>query len=224
MFNLNNFYKSKEWTNLISHLRLERINDNGLLLCESCNKPIIKAYDCIGHHKIELTETNVNDYNISLNSNNIMLLHHRCHNKIHERFGYEQPKKVYLVYGPPCSGKSTWVNNNAGVDDIVLDIDSIWEAITINDRYIKRDRLKQNVFGIRDCILEQIKMRFGKWKNAYIIGGYPLKTDRERLIRLLDCELIFINESKEVCLQRAIEANRKEWEKYIEDWFEKYFI
>ena len=153
-----------------------------------------------------------------------MLLHHRCHNKIHERFGYEQPKKVYLVYGPPCSGKSTWVNNNAGVDDIVLDIDSIWEAITINDRYIKRDRLKQNVFGIRDCILQQIKMRFGKWKNAYIIGGYPLKTDRERLIRLLDCELIFINESKEVCLQRAVEANRKEWEKYIEDWFEKYFI
>lgn len=220
MFTLTSFYKSKEWNNLINQIRLDCINDDGLLLCEYCNKPIIKAYDCIGHHKIELTNDNVNDYNISLNKNNIMLIHHKCHNIIHERFGYERQKKIYVVYGALCSGKSTWVQANAGVDDIVLDIDNIWQMITINDRYVKRDRLKQNVFGIRDCILEQIKMRVGKWKNAYIIGGYPLASDRVRLENLFNCEFIFIDETKEVCLQRS--KDRIGWDKFVEDWFNLY--
>ncbi len=220
MFTLTSFYKSKEWNNLINQIRLDYINDDGLLLCEYCNKPIIKAYDCIGHHKIELTNDNVNDYDISLNKNNIMLIHHKCHNIIHERFGYERQKKIYVVYGAPCSGKSTWVQANAGVDDIVLDIDNIWQMITINDRYVKRDRLKQNVFGIRDCILEQIKMRVGKWKNAYIIGGYPLASDRVRLENLFNCEFIFIDETKEVCLQRS--KDRIGWDKFVEDWFNLY--
>lgn len=222
MFNLNNFYKSDAWNNLITQLRLERINDDGDLVCEHCGKPIIKAYDCIAHHKIELTNANINDYNISLNPDNIMLVHHKCHNIIHERFGYERPKKVYLIYGAPCSGKSTWVRESAGADDIILDLDSIWEMISINERYVKRDRLKANVFGVRDCILEQIKMRLGNWKNAYIIGGYPLKMDRERLEQRLGCTSIFISESKEVCLERAKINNRCGWDKYIEEWFERY--
>lgn len=92
--------------------------------------------------------------------------------------------------------------------------------ITINDRYVKRDRLKQNVFGIRDCMLEQIKMRVGKWKNAYIIGGYPLASDRVRLENLFNCEFIFIDETKEVCLQRS--KDRIGWDKFVEDWFNLY--
>lgn len=216
---LKSFYKSKEWIDLLNLLRLERVSDDGILYCEHCGKPIVKAYDCIGHHKIELTEANVNDYMISLNPDNIMLIHHKCHNIIHERFGYERPKQVYCVYGAPCSGKTTWVHDNAGCDDLILDIDSIWEMITINDRYIKRDRLKQNVFMIRDCILDQIKTRTGKWKNAYIIGGYPLKMDRERLQQRIGCEFIFIDEPYDLCVSRA---KSKEWIEYIDDWFEKY--
>ena len=65
MFTLSNFYKSKEWENLLEHFKLERVNYNGELICEYCYKPITRAYDCIGHHDKELTEANVNDYNIS---------------------------------------------------------------------------------------------------------------------------------------------------------------
>ena len=128
MYTLSNFYKSKEWQDLLQVLKLERVSSSGELLCEHCHKPITKAYDCIGHHIEELTESNVNDYNISLNKNNIKLIHFKCHNIIHERFGYEKPKKVYIVYGSPCSGKSTWVNNNMTKDDLTIDIDKIWDA------------------------------------------------------------------------------------------------
>ena len=101
--NAHDLYKSKEWQNLLQNLKLERVNDEGKLICEHCGEEIVKAYDCIGHHKIPLTNANVNDYSISLNPNNIMLIHFKCHNKVHNRFGYELPKKVYIVYGSPCS-------------------------------------------------------------------------------------------------------------------------
>ena len=116
----------------------------------------------------------MNDYSISLNPDNLMWLHHGCHNKIHCRFGYEDEAKVYLVYGSPLSGKSSWVKTVAGKDDLICDIDSIYQMISVNPRYIKNDRLKTNVFQIRNCIYDMIKMRTGKFGNAYVIGGFPL--------------------------------------------------
>ena len=67
---ISSFYRSKPWIDLMTVIRLERGN-----ICEHCGKPIVKKYDAIGHHKIELTEENVEDANISLNPDNIMLVH-----------------------------------------------------------------------------------------------------------------------------------------------------
>lgn len=216
MFTLNSFYKSKEWEALLKQLKLERVNSDGELICEYCHKPILKKYDCIGHHMTELTEANVNDYDISLNSENIMLIHHKCHNLIHERFsGFKQ--KVYLVYGSPCSGKSTWVKTVAYDDDLIVDIDNIWEAICNSNKYHKPNRLKANVFGVRDTLIDMIKCRKGMWRNAYVIGTYPLASDRERLSKLLGAELVFIDETKEECLSRCVDDN---WKSYVEEWFD----
>lgn len=218
IFTLENFYTSKTWRKFVNSLRLERLDDNGQLICEHCGKPIIKAYDCIGHHKIELTNENVNDYTISLNPEYVELIHHKCHNIIHQRFeGFK--RRVYLVYGSPCSGKSTYVNTVANMDDLILDIDKIWECLSIADKYHKPNRIKSNVFGVRDCIIDQIRTRTGNWRNAYIIGGYPLKSDRDRLCDLLNALPIFIDEPKEICLSRAV---NEDWKEYIEDWFEEF--
>lgn len=203
---------------MVSQLKLERLDEHGQLLCEHCGKPITKKYDCIGHHKIELTEDNVNDFKISLNPDNVSLIHFKCHNIIHNRFdGFVQ--RVYLVYGAPCSGKSTWVNETALEDDLILDIDSIWESICKSDRYHKPNRLKSNVFGIRDCIIDQVHTRKGMWRNAYIIGGYPLRTDRDRLCDLLKAKPIYIEASIEECLSRA---KTEEWKDYIWEWFDSF--
>lgn len=218
VFTLENFYKSKQWWSLLEQLKLERLNENGELICEYCGGVINKKYDCIGHHEIELTEDNVNDVAVSLNPANIKLIHFKCHNKIHQRFdGFCQ--KVYLIYGSPCSGKSTWVENVAEPDDLILDVDKLWEAICLSDRYNKPGRLKANVFGIRDCIINQIRMRTGMWRNAYIIGGYPLRSDRDRLCDLLRATPIFIEESKDVCMSRAL---TDKWQRYVADWFDTF--
>lgn len=215
---LSSFYKSREWLNLRARLMLERVNDRGELICEHCGKPIVKAYDCIGHHTIELTKENVKDYSISLNPKNIKLIHFKCHNRIHQRFE-GMARNVYLVYGSPCSGKTTWVRDVANEDDLILDMDSIWESISVADKYHKPARLKNNAFGIRDCILDQIKCRVGLWRNAYVIGGYPLSTDRDRLCDLLGAQPIFIETSKDECIARA---KTEEWREFVEEWFDSF--
>lgn len=216
MFTLDTFYKSKEWLSLLEQLKLERVNSEGELICAYCGKPIVKKYDCIGHHVDELTNANVNDYRISLNPDKIMLIHHKCHNKIHERFGYLK-QKVYIVYGSPCSGKTTWVNSVAYPDDLIIDMDSIWECICNSDRYHKPNRLKSVAFGVRDSLIDMVKCRMGMWRNAYVIGTYPLASDRERLSKLLGAELIFIDETKEECLSRCVDDN---WKSYVNEWFD----
>lgn len=221
---LSNFYKSRDWVNLMQVIRLERVNSEGQLICEYCGKPIIAKYDCIGHHKIELTEANVDDANIALNPDNIMLVHHRCHNKIHNKLSYSQ--HVYLVYGSPLSGKNTFVKDNMDVGDCIVDIDNIWQSVSGCDRYIKPNRLRSCVFNIRNHMIDMVRMRQGKWLNAWIIGGYPLISERERLCKALGAREIFIDTPREKCIER-LHVNPEgrdilEWEKYIAEWWERY--
>lgn len=218
MFTLDNFYKSKEWESVVAQLKLERVDASGQVICEHCGRPITKKYDCIGHHKTELTEQNVNDYSVSLNPANVMLIHFSCHNKIHSRFeGFHQ--QVYLVYGPPCAGKTTWVDSVCNKDDLIIDINRIWECLCVSDKYHKPNRIKSNVFGVRDALIDQVKIRKGMWRNCYVIGDYPLRTDRDRICKLLRAREVFIYEDKDVCLSRTEDDH---WKKYIEEWFDDY--
>lgn len=215
---LRDFYTSDEWQAFRQILIDERTADDGLIYDEYTGLPIIKAYDIILHHKIPLTDDNVNDYSISLNPDNIMIVSFKSHNIIHQRFeGYV--RRVYLVYGSPCAGKSTWVNDVAYDDDLIIDVDKIWEAICLSDRLHKPRRLVANALGVRDCLIDMVKQRKGMWRNAYVIGTYPLATDRQRMINLLGAEPIFIDCEKDLCLSRA---PNDEWKEFVEDWFDSY--
>lgn len=219
------FYRSDDWESLTQIIKLARLNAEGVNVCEHCGKPIVKAYDCICHHVIELTEENVNNAEIALNPDNIILVHHKCHNIIHRKLCIDN-RQVYLVYGSPLAGKSSFIKDNAEQGDLIIDIDNIWQCISGCDRYVKPKRLNSNVFIIRDTLLDMVRMRAGKWQNAYICGGYPLIGERERLCKSLGAKEIFIDTSKEECLSR-LEAdtsgrNKAEWERYINNWWRDY--
>ena len=229
------FYKSKQWLDFRKLLIAERTDADGFVHCARCNKAIIHKYDLIVHHKIELNDFNVNDATVSLNPDNCECICFSCHNKEHDRFGDKrggsykpQPKKVYIVYGAPCSGKSSWVKENAAPDDLVVDLDSIWQMISINERYTKPAALKGTVFQMRDALYDVIKYRSGKWHNAYIITGGALKGDRERLIKRVGAdELIFIDASFEECMQRVktrgmTDDQQMKWITFIQNWFESF--
>lgn len=226
MYNtLSEFYRSKEWAEFRAYLIAKRTAADGFVYDEITGKPIVKAYDIILHHKIPLTLENVNDCNITLNESNIQIVSFRTHNEIHQRFG-TWTRHIYLVYGCPLSGKKTYVKERAGIHDLIIDIDRIYECISNNPMYIKSGRLYDCMDATRNALLDCIKYKRGKWTNAFIVGGYPFKGERERIATEYGAEEILIDCDKETALSRlaSVQDGRdiKEWEKYIDTWFARY--
>jgi len=224
---LQTFYASDKWRTFRLALIFERSKGKGGVVCEKCRKLIPKPIDIHAHHRHELTPENVHDYSISMNPANVELICHECHDKEHHRFGYKPGKKVYMVYGPPLSGKTTFVLENMERGDIVIDMDRLFSAVSMQPYYDKPDNLLANVIGIRTLLLDNIKTRHGKWFNAWIIGGYADKFKRERLTEDIGAELVHIEATKEQCYIRLeVDEDRQcritEWTKYIDEWFEKY--
>ena len=221
MFTLDTFYKSQEWEKLLKVLKMERVDENGNLICQHCGKPIVKAYDAIGHHTVFLTEENVNDADISLNPELIQFVHHRCHNLIHEKFGWKR-KEIFLVYGPPLSGKHEWVEQNLKDGELVINIDDLWMAVSGCRRYQKPGRLNAVVFQLHRDLMDAARTRLGKWNVCYIVGGYPLISERERICREYGAREIFLDTDKETCMDRAKELNLEGYEGFIDEWFRRY--
>ena len=186
-------------------------SEDGVLYCEHCKKPIVKAYDCIAHHVVEVTQSNLHDMQVTLNPENIMLVHHACHNEIHKRFG-RIIRKVYMVWGAPRAGKTTYVDSIKDNGDIVVDIDSIWQCIG-DEELTKPNALKPVVFAMRDALYQCILTRLGAWANAYIITTRP----DARLADKLGAELIYIPAERQECLSRC---EKETWVQYVNDWFD----
>ena len=220
---LHTFYVSDAWVNF----RLSLIAERGPT-CQECGKIMAKPREIIGHHKTELTPENVQDAMISLNPDNVDLVCFDCHNVIHKRFGHKPAgRNVYIVYGPPMAGKQDFVQQRVQRGDIVVDMDRLYHAVSMLPSYDKPDSLLGNVRGIHGLLLDNIKTRYGKWSNAWVIGGYADKYKREKLANDLGAELIFCNVGQEECLRRLkVDDERKnqkdEWTRYINTWFDKY--
>lgn len=214
------FYKSKEWQGLRKVILAERGTQ-----CEDCKKYILNSKEAHLHHRIALNYSNVTDYNISLNPNNILVLCRDCHDKTHKRFG-SYKKEVYLVYGPPLSGKKTYVKEHMERGDLVIDMDSLYKAVSFLEEFNKPNVLYNNVRTIHNTLIDNARTRFGKWNAVWVIGGYADRYKREKLKNDLGAEIVFCDIGKEECLNRLkmVDDYRKdfieEWEGYIEKWFE----
>lgn len=204
----------------------ERLIAEADFQCAECGGRYLQdSAQLIGHHIKELTPANIQDANIALNPANIKIICRRCHDKEHRRFEFGGDRNVYIVYGSPCSGKNYYVNQVAQQGDLIVDINAIWQAVSGCDRYYYPKSLKSIVFAVRDTLIEQIRLRTGHWHDAYIIGGYPRKLQREQLAEKLAAELIFIETTREKAKLVAL-ANRgtqgTEWCGYIDSWFDSF--
>lgn len=239
--NTAQFYRSQDWDNCKAQVTVERMKDDGVLYCELCGKPIIKNFNpaernnagaVVFHHKTYLNNYNVNDAAISINPNNIMVLHWSCHNEIHNRFNgsnTQVEKKVYIITGASCSGKTTYAREHMQAGDIILDIDDLWEMVSGQPRYIKPNQLKPIVFNIRQQLKDNIARGVGTWRNAFIIESLPYATDRAReaeRYKAFNVELITMEATRDECLAR-LHSNPngrdiKAYEQYINDYYDNY--
>lgn len=189
------FYHSKAWRDLSYLLRLKSGK------CQRCGR-IADMKQLHAHHKVLLTPSNVNDVSISLNPDNIEILCNSCHDEEHNRFGYAE-HHIYIIYGAPCSGKTTYALERMSNNDIIVDLDMIYEMLTGQDGHEHSDGLRFIAFKIRDTLYDIIKTRYGRFNDAYIVAGLPHRGEREALARRLGAELVHIDTNEGECIKRA---------------------
>jgi len=68
--------------------------------------------------------------------------------------------KIIVVYGPPCSGKSTYAREHVGEKDIVWDYDAIVAALTEKtERIAEKGAAHKVVMAFRKELFHQLTER-----------------------------------------------------------------
>lgn len=127
---------------------------------------------------------------------------------------------VYLIYGSPCSGKTTYAKEHKKDGDIVCDIDRLYSAISFNKEHDTELYAQEAARFLFDEMLNIIRDRKGHWKNAYVITISRTDEEVQKMKDRINAdEAIFIDTPYDVCLDRA-----KERPPYfvwlIQEWFE----
>ena len=218
---LQRFYASKRWRDLRNVLIIQRHG-----ICDRC------GLDCsddtsqlIAHHKEHLTDETLSVPEVAVNPANIEILCQKCHAHYHPEKGFIKRKQVFLIYGSPMSGKTTYVRENKSYGDLVVDLDKIRAALSFEPEYKTPDEINKLSYSVRDFLYDQIRTRTGAWTTAWVIAGLPRKAERERLAARLGASTILIEATQEECMKRLYstdDGRYPTWEKYISQWFLDY--
>ena len=237
------FYHSPEWHKVRKAVLMR---DN--YLCVRCGAPAEEV-----HHKTHLTPKNIGDNSITIGMDNLVSLCRDCHfeqhridfaeavaksnqRRVHKRIvnkdgtyfdddGYIKKRMIHIVYGAPCAGKTTYVLNHKQEHDIVIDLDRIMGAITLDDKRYKDNPALPLAEAIRQMLYSLIEKRSETLdcKNVWVIAGLPIKKEREELAERLGADLIKIDISKQDAIKRSIELDRYGDKTYSRDIVEYYF-
>ena len=236
---IKTFYNTKSWIDC----------RNGYFklhygLCELCERPGEEV-----HHRIFLTPENINDTSISLDHENLQLLCKSCHNAAHNK-AYDmyrknnmknpmtagglcwdesgnliEKKNVFIVWGSPASGKTTYVREHKGKYDIVVDTDYLMAALGMSSVEDKNGDAFFLALDVRNMLYDLIAERKYNFDAVWIVTMLPERDKRIRLQQKLKAELIHIDTPKSECLLRAkvdeLRRDKQTQYKIIEDYFEK---
>lgn len=133
-------------------------------------------------------------------------------------------KTVNVVYGSPCSGKTTYVREHAGDDDIIVDADALYAAISNHDPH-RMNATQYNIasYDLRETMYDVIRSRKGKWRTAWVIAVCPTQNDRDKVKERIRADrFILIDTDEKTCIERGKERGEG-WEKVIHNWFRRYY-
>jgi len=137
-----------------------------------------------------------------------------------------EKKNVFIIWGAPASGKTTYVREHKGKYDIVVDLDYLAAALSMSsDVQDKNSDAFFLALDVRNLLYDLIAERKYNFEAVWIVTMLPEKDKRIRLQQKLKAELIHIDTGKEECLLRArTDGSRRDKQtqyKIIHDYFEK---
>lgn len=65
-------------------------------------------------------------------------------------------KRIVIVTGPPCSGKTTYVRSNMGKNDVVFDFDEIKAAVCLCNPHDNKPHARELINNIRHYFIEYV--------------------------------------------------------------------
>lgn len=111
---------------------------------------------------------------------------------------------IHVVIGPPCSGKSTYVQEHRKKGDIVVDFDRLCQALGSDEKHSAPDNIKQVAFTGRGAIILDICTND---REAWIIHTNPTEKQLE-MYEKAGAEFIEMDTDLETCLERCEADNR----------------
>lgn len=126
---------------------------------------------------------------------------------------------VYLIYGSPCSGKTTYIKEHIKQGDIVCDVDNLYSAISLNEPHNSEIYAEETASELYDYMLDIIRERKGHWKNAFVVTLANTDEQVQKMKERIKADkCVFIDTPMEECLKRAQERPFYfPW--IIEEWF-----
>ena len=122
---------------------------------------------------------------------------------------------VILVYGAPCSGKSTWITQHMKRGDVLCDVDTLYAAISGQDAHDADLYVHEIALKLKERLLDAVRDREG-FKDAYVNTREKLHADMERVNA---DEAVFIDTPYNVCMERA-ESRPFYFQFLIQEWFD----
>lgn len=131
--------------------------------------------------------------------------------------------KQVIIWGPPCSGKSTYAREHAMDGDLIWDSDIIQRALTGCTEHRHDKSALGLLMGFRSVFLRKTAALEGE-NTAYCIVRRI--TDKVKELAADDAETVFCDVSLEECLNRLqyddSRPDKEAWEGIIRNWFAEY--
>lgn len=196
----------------------------GSPLCVVCERAGFVELATEVDHIIPLAQGGSNDYA------NLQALCSDCHaDKTRHEFGectLARPAglprskcPLEIVCGPPGAGKSYYVGQHAGPDDVAIDLDGIEHRLfgTMRKRTPKK---LAACLRERNTMLRRLALR--DYGRAYFIVSCPTRSERDWWLSQLGGTATMINPGYSVCLQRLHKDGRGYMEPIVRNWYQEH--
>lgn len=229
------FYNSIAWNRFSRSVREEEV------FCQFCLSKGRKTFATQVDHIVPLRVS----FDWRLSRDNVQSLCDRCHNVKRAAEGRYYmslkdsvaTKPVYLVIGPPGSGKTSFVRMNKKRDDLIIDLDLLYAAITGLREHDKPTSLLNVVLSIRNALIAKIISLPSQDRPAvWIVATAPRRDERKVYKEIfpglktivmksekITCEKNILNRAKELFTKDLDVSNYYDKLKsVIEDWYDEY--
>lgn len=113
---------------------------------------------------------------------------------------------IRVVTGPPCAGKSTYVQENRKDKDVVVDYDLIAQALGCVEPHGSEGAIRTCALSARDRVTDLcVERDFDSW-----VIRTELDSEDKELFRLAGAEFVELDPGEDECIARAKEDGRSD--------------